>query len=489
MYTVEQILDLTPEETRTIERETGKTFSDKIELVRSVSHLLVNGFVVNIPMFIELASTSAENLPKLILARNIINPSSFTFGEAVMNILRVILVNNQYKQFLSNVQKKLPSDVFKVYKSRFLDIVLANLTQPHEKPLVTFDNIKGRLPYVDSSDLPKTSVHIGQRKLFLGELQFLTQITKEDKEDIIVVYAGAAPSNHTGYLAGLFPRVKFLLVDPNRFVVNEAPPVPRPLYHPTGSSKETREAKLRRYKGIVRNFKKRSIPLQIMNEYFTDDLARVIGELMGKHYFISDIRTSHGESAVHTFDIIWNSAMQFNWTHLMKPVLSMFKFRLPFYMEENSEFRKYASENKEDFLLSKLNGIDFIENFERKEFIYFDGVVNLQCFPGTASTEARLVTDGLKVKNYGKVGNYEDAFNYYNSLERWLRLHENENSSPVHGFDHCNDCALENLIWKEYKKVTNSKQSVLAYVNELSTLLGRLLKKDSHGDFFATPRL
>lgn len=488
MYTVEQILDLSSEDTRIIKQETGLVFSNKIELVQSISHILVNGFVVNIPKFSELASLNTKDLINVMLTHNIDNPYSYTFGEAVMSILRDNVIG-PYKQFLSNVQKKIPNDVFKEYKARFLDIILANLTQPHEKPLVTLKDIKGRLRYVESRDLPKTSVHIGQRKLFLGELQFLTQITQENKGDIIVVYAGAAPSNHTGYLAGLFPRVKFLLVDPNKFVVNEAPPVPRPLYHQIGYLKETREAKLRRYRGIIRNFKKRSIPLQIMNEYFTDDLATVIGEEMGKHYFISDIRTSHGESVVHTYDIIWNSAMQFNWNHLMKPVLTMFKFRLPFYMEDNSEFHEHVGKNNEDFLLSKKYGIDFVENFDRKEFIYFDGVVNIQCFPGTASTETRLVTNGSKLKNYGKITDYENAFNYYNTLERWSRLHENENASSVHGFDHCNDCALENLIWKEYKEVTNSKKSVLAYVNELSAILGRSLKKDSHGNFFATPKL
>jgi hypothetical protein len=57
-------------------------------------------------------------------------------------------------------------------------------------------------------------VHWGQRKLLLSEIEFLTHYAEPG---ITVVYAGAAPGTHIPYLAGLFPGVSFVLVDPNKF--------------------------------------------------------------------------------------------------------------------------------------------------------------------------------------------------------------------------------------------------------------------------------
>ena len=52
----------------------------------------------------------------------------------------------------------------------------------------------------------KSGLHIGQRKLFLYELQFLSDLSPKLKENNThyVVYAGAAPAKHTYYLATFF---------------------------------------------------------------------------------------------------------------------------------------------------------------------------------------------------------------------------------------------------------------------------------------------
>ena len=61
----------------------------------------------------------------------------------------------------------------------------------------------------------KPGIHLGQRKLFLSELQYLTNVWPHliDNKINYVVYAGAAPATHTHFLAKFFPNVKFILVD------------------------------------------------------------------------------------------------------------------------------------------------------------------------------------------------------------------------------------------------------------------------------------
>jgi len=72
----------------------------------------------------------------------------------------------------------------------------------------------------------RTTVHFGQRKLFLSEVEFLTNVCRELPpkmrfKKIVVIYAGAAPGNHIGQLSEMFPFVRFVLVDPAKYVVEE----------------------------------------------------------------------------------------------------------------------------------------------------------------------------------------------------------------------------------------------------------------------------
>ena len=53
----------------------------------------------------------------------------------------------------------------------------------------------------------------------MAEIEYLTLIGRENLRDALVVYAGAAPGTHITYLCGLFPEVKYLLVDPAPFQV------------------------------------------------------------------------------------------------------------------------------------------------------------------------------------------------------------------------------------------------------------------------------
>ncbi len=69
----------------------------------------------------------------------------------------------------------------------------------------------------------RTVVHYGQRKLFLSEVEFLTNVTNalsnKVNKKIVLIYAGAAPGNHIDLLSSMFPFVKFVLVDPAKFAI------------------------------------------------------------------------------------------------------------------------------------------------------------------------------------------------------------------------------------------------------------------------------
>jgi hypothetical protein len=63
--------------------------------------------------------------------------------------------------------------------------------------------------------------HFGQRKLLLSEIQFLTHFLQPGQ---LVVYAGAAPGTHLGFLAEMFPEASFVLIDHREFTIKEPNP-------------------------------------------------------------------------------------------------------------------------------------------------------------------------------------------------------------------------------------------------------------------------
>jgi hypothetical protein len=143
----------------------------------------------------------------------------------------------------------------------------------------------------------KRSLHWGQLKLMLTEIEFLTLVMNEyaeakDSRDIYFVYAGAAPGHHTAYLSELFPNIHFELYDPNKFVITNTKMI------------------------------------KIHVGFFTDDIARYWSNQKDKYVvFCSDIRTEPANDE----NVRANMIMQLDWWKIINPELSMFKFRLPWY--------------------------------------------------------------------------------------------------------------------------------------------------------------
>ena len=103
-------------------------------------------------------------------------------------------------EILREIQSNYPNDLTPYFRDMD-NVVIEKLS-----------DIKQQLEYIPNSGIKKFSEHIGQRKLFLNELQFLTKVDTK-----YCVYAGSAPGYKTYYLSSLFPDIKLILIDPNKF--------------------------------------------------------------------------------------------------------------------------------------------------------------------------------------------------------------------------------------------------------------------------------
>ncbi len=68
--------------------------------------------------------------------------------------------------------------------------------------IMTYDQIPARMPYESSKDIIKTTLHNGQLKLFLTELEFLTEYT--DGTPAICVFDVLGRSNLLNFVSVLF---------------------------------------------------------------------------------------------------------------------------------------------------------------------------------------------------------------------------------------------------------------------------------------------
>ena len=160
--------------------------------------------------------------------------------------------------------------------------------------------------------LKKNIIHIGQLKLFMGELTFLLTYYKPTA---IVVYVGAAPGGHIPFLASLFPTIKFILYDPRDFDIENANKI----------------MKLKTNKQII-----------VKQKLFTNKQAEKIKKKYNSEdiLFISDIRSmndqdqfQHYKEANNDFEnwelnVDKNMKMQKKWCQIIQPFAASLKFRV-----------------------------------------------------------------------------------------------------------------------------------------------------------------
>lgn len=355
----------------------------------------------------------------------------------------------------------------KLYK----ELMLRNLYKI-TKPLIKLDDIKDKMPYHEGSKILKPQVHIGQRKLLLSEVQFLTK-----NETKYCIYAGSAPGHKTHLLSTMFPHVKFILVDPNKFELKIQKTNHRKIKHkdivhiyheyPTKSNtwdknKKISEMNPGEIKKMLTFIKLSKYKIFIIEDYYTLQLSEIFSQLRNKS-FISDIRSNiKSKEYPSDIDLIWNKSMMYNWIYKLKPDISMIKFRLPFFAETiGDSIEEYI---REDFDFSKKLGIDFIADYKKKKLRYPEGEIYLQAWAPISSTELRLYIKKKDIANFIDYNprEIENKMFYFNSISRGWHMHENPNANKKLGFCYCNDCALENNIWEEY--VAKYGGRVLDYV-------------------------
>jgi cap2 methyltransferase len=255
------------------------------------------------------------------------------------------------------------------------------------KPL-KWNELSTNFPYQDGTS--SQNIHIGQRKLLMNEVYFLT---KYGHLSDTIVYAGAAHGIHIPLLSELFPKHQLILYDSQPFRI-----------------KQTDRIKI--YTGDK-------------NGWFTNDVAK---QYAGKSIlFISDIRSVKDGMSNKEFEqrIDADNHSMLDWVNIMKPTMSMLKFRLPFTLKPN-------------------------ETYE-----YFDGHIDIQPWAQAHSAETRLITDGTSKKEW-KMGDYENKMFYVNNIIRPNQKYDAGDLGIVNF-----DTAYEIYIWMQYfKKLGTSKKNM-----------------------------
>ena len=143
------------------------------------------------------------------------------------------------------------------------------------------------------------NVHIGQRKLLLGEIYFLTKYGNLSNH---VVYAGAASGQHIPFLSQLFPNHIFHLWDPAPFAI------------------------------------KSNDKIFINNNYFTNEVAELYKDK--SPLFICDIRSGSESMKFEEFEaeVDKNNQMQRKWIEIINPKMSMVKFRVPYGISNSNAY-------------------------------------------------------------------------------------------------------------------------------------------------------
>jgi len=436
-------------------------------------------------------------------------------------------------EYFSKYQCEFTTEEWNIIKKHVDESILGHedfqeLLESNEnlEPYEMFTDISESLKYRKNKKIHRTSLHIGQRKLFLTQLFFLNDYLESPFSEAIVIYAGAAPSNTMYLLGKMFPCVKFVLIDPNPFhlfkqtkgidlkIVNL-----KDLRH--SSSKQLTISKdgswsvpyneyfqsekcqppltilhnniIVKLDSIDHNIiKNMNYQFFIYQDYFTLEICKELKKL-GKSFFWSDIRTdSNGENVEITdpddFHIIWNSAQQYIWLRELQPEYSMLKFRAPFDFDEKT-YNKLKNDNGQpmkDIMLAKEQGLDFLEYYKNQEFHFYKGRILLQCWSRRSSTESRLLVSlktiiADKVKKYDW-HDYEDKFCYLNNVVRTFVYYDNEHTNPKIGIDNCFDCTREVQIMEDYHNA-NPIGLVEKIRKDLNAIIPRNLFSDNHGKF------
>lgn len=311
------------------------------------------------------------------------------------------------------IKSDIPEELDQLFFSDKIFIPVSHLgANPPDAQLNRQLDLSKRMKYHRRPLEWKHSLHWGQLKLHLSEIEFLTIIMQEynkagDKRPITFVYVGAAPGQHNDALMDMFKDISFELYDPNPFAIK-----------PNSRRK-------------------------IFQRFFVDQDAKQLAKRKDEYIvFCSDIRTEPASEE----NVQENMDLQLRWWKLINPEWAMFKFRL-----------KYAKFSGNKPIYTKTN--------------YPNGQIYTQPFVGPTSTETRLIVKkNAPLIDYDDHA-YEEACFYHQSISRTSKYTielpglDRQPTIPTQGFDQCFDCASMLHILKEWGQLTGTRIDV-GFVNK-----------------------
>jgi len=432
----------------------------------------------------------------------------------------------------------IPDDLQSEYektKEKYPDKILS--------PFIKLSQLDHMLPYKNIrinnyQKANKMVCHNGQRKLFNTEIQHQMSIMNTTKERALVIYAGAAPSNHSPMLGTLFPNTKYIFIDPreynlymDKFHVSHYNKPDRVIYMSIDPSNkgmyelDKGEKQMYHFKDPNKRLTPRDVEsymgwdnddefidfvfnsnyqYYLLEELYTDKISDLLNKLilhkdreskLGKKViFWSDIRsTMEDDKGPTDTDIVANTGMMFSWVRrLIEGVEdnfhAMIKFRPPFGNNVNWDIADPLLEGA-----IKLGHDYKKELLEEGSISFFEGERYFQSFHDFDSAETRLwcTLDDLRkpLVKYPLKYHEETCF-AHNMLYRFGRVYENKYAGLVEGFDHCHDCSIEATIWDDFinKYFSNlsddlKKNKIASLVYGLGSITGRPLNRYPHGKF------
>jgi hypothetical protein len=291
------------------------------------------------------------------------------------------------------------------------------------------------LPYHRRREEYKYTVHIGQRKLLLSEIEFLTHCAGQFKDKkMTIVYAGAANGTHIKLLAiDLFPKYEYYLYDPGQFdtILNDISNIH---IHRQLFTKKTCETWKNR-DDIIFISDIRRVPPDLDKNENSDEFEKVIKE-----------------------DMI----MQMEWYKIINPEIAMLKFHLPYCnpKDKSTEFTEYLA-----------------------------GTMYFQAWPGETSTETRLwINKNAKMIKYDN-RKYESQLFRHNVCTRMQHFDlsplEKKDILKFKGLEFDYDSRAELHIYGEYLKLREKEPSVDELL-KMYKLVNELIPnpfKDGHGKY------
>lgn len=290
---------------------------------------------------------------------------------------------------------------------------------------ITIEDIKGKSKYVQN-DVGKfhLNCHIGHRKLLCAVLEFLTEVQKHniDLDDTFIIYIGSAPGISLNVIEELYPNIKWLLYDKNKFLI----------HNKTG------------------NF-------IFKNQYFFDkDVleARRIYEKSGKKHFlfICDIRDEPKEE-----EVLQDMLMQQRWLLELGCDGFSLKFRLPYYIED----RIYKYNIPKQFCAKNVK-------FELNKMLYIGGKDFTQTYAPKRSTETRLVGFVPFILKEYDIIEYEEKCSYLNTIMRVSNF-KYKNSEDYLFYNQYDD-VREYQIYYDFNKLNktfNNIDNMYSFVNNI----------------------